>query len=34
LSEEEKKMLERDTVFTFKDPRLRHLNNNFKRDEL
>ena len=21
-------------MFTFKDPRLRHLNNNFKRDEL
>jgi hypothetical protein len=34
MSEEEKKMMERDEVFTFKDPRLRHLNNNFKREEL
>lgn len=34
LSEEEKKAIERDAVFTFKDPRLRHLNSNFKRDEL
>ena len=34
LSEEEKKAIERDTVFTFKDPRLRHLNTNFKREEL
>ena len=34
MSEEEKKMSERDEVFTFKDPRLRHLNNNFKREEL
>lgn len=34
MSEEEKKAMERDAVFTFKDPRLRHLNSNFKRDEL
>lgn len=34
MTEEEKKLMERDTVFSFKDPRLRHLNSNFKRDEL
>jgi hypothetical protein len=31
---EEMKKLEADSVFAFKDPRLRHLNKNFKREEL
>ena len=34
MSEEEKKISERDEVFTFKDPRLRHLNSSFQREEL
>jgi hypothetical protein len=34
MTEEEKKAMERDTVFSFKDPRLRHLNKDFKREEL
>ena len=32
--EERKKQDEADAVFEFKDPRLRHLNKHFKRDEL
>jgi hypothetical protein len=34
LSEENKKEADHDSVFTFKDPRLRHMNKNFKREEL
>jgi hypothetical protein len=34
LTEEEKKAMEAETVFAFKDPRLRHLNKDFKREEL
>jgi hypothetical protein len=34
LSEEEKKQLATDNIFAFKDPRLRHMNKNFKREEL
>jgi hypothetical protein len=34
ISEEEKKQIQVDNVFAFKDPRLRHMNKNFKREEL
>jgi hypothetical protein len=34
MTEEEKKAIQLDSVFAFKDPRLRHLNKNFKREDL
>ena len=33
-SEQEKKRQELDSIFAFKDPRLRHLNKDFRREEL
>ncbi len=34
MSEEEKNQAAAESVFAFKDPRLRHMNKNFKREDL